>query len=772
MFSYRKTTKGMTKMNGRTKGKFSKEHTAFAAVSAVFQILLAFISARAQLVGMPTVLGIAVIASSGRCALLCYLAAIAGMVMFGTLDDMVFQAAAMTLVMGFRSLYSISRKKTDPSGSAVFTVVGMTVALAIVSIFFEISAREMIYYVSGIVICAAISYFAVSAKNRTDANGLLDINGRHGISLAVLYVAAISLLTSVSIFGFNAGGISGSVVLLCAATKYRHIGGAVMGALTTCGVLLCSVETAGNTLLLATAGLICGAVSAAGSFAMVLTFLIASIMGLVVIGINADTFMMLKDVAIAAVLFSCLPANFVRKLLNHIGGDTNAISIVGQAASARLNFASKTLGGIRNQLDEISEVIRKKSVQTDIQTIAGNRVCLECAGCKSCWKENPGETVSAFTSLEEKVERYGKIRSSDVSACMPECRKTGELTKAFNTGYQEKLYEYTNGVRAGELREVVTQQLSAMEDILSDLSHRICQMSSVDPSLSERVRTAAVRLGCKNAKACVSCDENKNYRAELFIPNLSKIDTVKLTVEVSEILNVDMELPTATSSDGITKLIFTPMPEYKIEIGMWQSSSNNDIYCGDTVELVELNSCEEYVVLSDGMGTGKRAKLDSMLASGLARKLLKAGISCQTGIRMINSVMRVKGWEESFSTIDVAHFDLRRGVCEFVKAGAASSYLVRDETIRSFTLDSLPLGILSETDISSERVKLFDKDIIILASDGIGSSPENAILSAAAQGDKNSDKLAAEIGSFFVPESGEVRRDDVTVAVIKVCALV
>ena len=277
MFSYRKTTKGMTKMNSRTKGKFSKEHAVFAAVSSVFQILLAFISARAQLVGMPTVLGIAVIASSGRCALLCYLAAIAGMVMFGRLDDMVFQAAAMTLIMGFRSLYSISRKKTDPSGSAVFTVVGMTVALTIVSIFFEISAREMVYFVSGIVICAVLSYFAVSAKNRTDANGLLDINGRHGISLAVLYVAAVSLLTSVSVFGFNAGRIFGSVVLLCAATKYKHIGGAVMGALTTCGVLLCSVETAGNTLLLATAGLICGAVSVAGSFAMVLTFLIASI---------------------------------------------------------------------------------------------------------------------------------------------------------------------------------------------------------------------------------------------------------------------------------------------------------------------------------------------------------------------------------------------------------------------------------------------------------------------------------------------------------------
>ena len=760
-------------MKRTTNGKNKKKHISLKPISVAVRILLCFICSQAQLLGMPSTLGIAVLASAGKCAILCYLASVVGMLVFGTLNERIFYAAAITLVMGFKSLYSFSRKKIDPAGSVVFTAVGMTTALIIVSIFFELTAREALYCICSIFICCMLSHFAVSAKNRTDADGMLDINGTHGISLAVLYVAVVSLLTSLEVFGFNAGRIFGAVVLLCAATKYKHIGGAVCGALTTCGVLLCSVDTAGNTLLLATAGLICGAVSAAGSFAMVLTFLIASIMGLVIIGVTPDTFNMLKDVALASVLYSCMPGSFVRKLLNYVGGETNAVSIVGQAASSRLNFASRTLSGIRGQLNEIAEVIRKKSAQTDIQTLAGNKVCLECGGCKTCWSDNSTETVNAFTGLEDKVEKVGEINSRDVVSCLPKCRRPADLTYAFNSCYQEKLYEYSNGVRAGELREVVTQQLSAMEDILSDLSHRISQMSSVDPSLSEKVRSAAVRLGCRNAKACVSCDENKNYRAELFIPNLSRVDIVKLTVEVSDILDIDMELPTASSSDGVTKLTFTPMPEYKIDVGIWQSSSNNDIYCGDTVERVELNSCEEYVVLSDGMGTGKRAKLDSMLASGLARKLLKAGISCQTGMRMINSVMRVKGWEESFSTIDIAHFDLRRGICEFVKAGAAASFLVRDETIRSFTMDSLPLGILAETDISSERVKLFDRDIIILASDGIGSYPEKAILSAAmSEKGERSDTLAAEIGKHFVPENGAVRRDDITVAVIKVCSAV
>lgn len=770
----------MTKMKWRKKTKTSRiTISASMAVQTAVRMLLCFISARACLAGRPSPLGIAVMSTAGPGAVFCYLSAMAGMAVFKTLRYRIFNAAAMTLVLAAESLYSLSRlgrskeNRIPPLSAAVITGGGMMIALLMVAYSFELTASDWLYLLLCSALCSLLTYFAQSAAERASADGLLDINGVNGASLGALYVAVISLLTSVDALGFNLGRVCGGVLLLCAATKYKHIGGAVCGALTTCGAVLCSVDSAGNTMLLATAGLLCGAVSAVGSFAMVLSFLIASVTGLAVIGVNADTFNMLRDVFASAVVFCCIPSGTVGKLLNRVGGETNAVSIVGQAASSRLNFASKTLGGIRCQLDEIADVIKKKSVKSDIQTAAGNKVCLECSGCKLCWNENTSETVGAFSALESRVENTGRIDVKDVRCCLPECLRAAELSGAFNTLYQQKLFEYTNGVRAGELRETVTQQLSAMEDILSDLSHRIAQMSSVDTSLSEKVRAAAVRLGCKNARACVSCDENRNYRAELFIPNLSRVDMVKLTVAVSDILDIDMELPTATAADGITKLTFAPCPAYKLEIGVWQSSGEEDEYCGDTVELVEISSCEQYVVLSDGMGTGKRAKLDSTLAAGLARKLLKTGVTCQTGVRMINSVMRVKGWEESFSTLDAAHFDLRRGICEFVKAGAASSFLIRDETIRTFAMDSLPLGILPETDASCERVKLFSGDLVVMASDGVGDSPEKSILLSAVENPQlGTDELASEIGCRLAPANCKARRDDMTVVVVRVCEIV
>ena len=88
---------------------------------------------------------------------------------------------------------------------------------------------------------------------------------------------------------------------------------------------------------------------------------------------------------------------------------------------------------------------------------------------------------------------------------------------------------------------------------------------------------------------------------------------------------------------------------------------------GMSFDMLSLSTGERYIILSDGMGTGKRAKLDSMFAVNLASRLLKAGVSLSTAHRLINSILRVKGWEESFATLDILKLDLCGGIAEFLR---------------------------------------------------------------------------------------------------------
>lgn len=66
-------------------------------------------------------------------------------------------------------------------------------------------------------------------------------------------------------------------------------------------------------------------------------------------------------------------------------------------------------------------------------------------------------------------------------------------------------------------------------------------------------------------------------------------------------------------------------------------TADNEKLCGDTFESFYDGRGNYVVILSDGMGTGPRAALDSAMASGLMARLVKAGFGFQSALRLVNS---------------------------------------------------------------------------------------------------------------------------------------
>ena len=81
--------------------------------------------------------------------------------------------------------------------------------------------------------------------------------------------------------------------------------------------------------------------------------------------------------------------------------------------------------------------------------------------------------------------------------------------------------------------------------------------------------------------------------------------------------------------------------------------------------------------------------------------------------------MLVKSEEESLSTIDVATVDLYTGQTQFLKAGAAPSFVYRDGSVVKVESASMPAGILKGVDFAKSRLKLHQGDWIIMVSDGM-----------------------------------------------------
>jgi stage II sporulation protein E len=74
--------------------------------------------------------------------------------------------------------------------------------------------------------------------------------------------------------------------------------------------------------------------------------------------------------------------------------------------------------------------------------------------------------------------------------------------------------------------------------------------------------------------------------------------------------------------------------------------------------------------------------------------------------------------------------DLHEAMAEFVKIGAASTYIKRGSEIQVISSTSLPAGILSNVDMELTKKRLKDGDIIVMITDGVIDSSSEIIKQA------------------------------------------
>lgn len=158
---------------------------------------------------------------------------------------------------------------------------------------------------------------------------------------------------------------------------------------------------------------------------------------------------------------------------------------------------------------------------------------------------------------------------------------------------------------------------------------------------------------------------------------------------------------------------------FVLEIGVAQAACKGGQTSGDYYSIIELKSSRQVVILSDGMGTGMRAQLESKATVGLIEQLLEAGFDRDLVLRTVNSLLRLRSSEETFATVDLFVFDLVEGEFEILKIGAVPSYLKRKDEIKELRAVSLPMGILTQIDVDVQYERMEDKDLLVIFTDGL-----------------------------------------------------
>ena len=212
-------------------------------------------------------------------------------------------------------------------------------------------------------------------------------------------------------------------------------------------------------------------------------------------------------------------------------------------------------------------------------------------------------------------------------------------------------------------------------------------------------------------------------------------------------------------SDALSQRSNAPTAWYQPEVAV--CSASRERANGDRCLWFAGVSCRYYVLLCDGMGTGKEAAKAGQRAGELLRKMLAAGYPPEHALRSLNSLCALQG-QAGAVTVDLAELRLDTGKAVIYKWGAAPSYVIsRGEPIKIGTAAPPPGLSVTEGRETVEKLSLRRGETLVLLSDGAGG--EDALRLCWERAGEPVSELAAKI----LESSQTDGADDATVAVVR-----
>ncbi len=437
---------------------------------------------------------------------------------------------------------------------------------------------------------------------------------------------------------------------------------------------------------------------------------------------------------------------------NERGGGVDKLSSSVGALSSVIRRFGNNEGGF--SLDEIRELI--------IPTACG--ACSRCSEYYSCLGKTPAPCAEVIGELAEVIHKNSRITAAELSL-LPEYCVNGrylidEISREYGEHSRER-YKY-------KYLTALSEEYELMSKLINEARCAEERENALDTVLSEKLEAALVSVGISDGTIKVYGDRAKRFIAAGVDGSGEAISSPELAASIAEISGFKLGAPEFYRKGELALMDVSAAPIYSVEFAKSSAIAAGERVSGDTAQSFISSDSYFYALLSDGAGSGEEARLGSAFVSDFLRGMLSASVSDNTALHALNQIIRQRG-EECAATLDLFRFDLLRGEAVFIKSGAATSYVKRENSLFKIRSESAPLGLLKSIDAERIRVECRGGDLIIMLSDGIAGNAEAAawlpeLLSKPFYGS------LSEYADMILAAAGEKSRtrDDMTVAVAKI----
>lgn len=603
----------------------------------------------------------------------------------------------------------------------VFTLVGDYFLYDVVMIGFE-----------GIIVFTLTYIFSYSISTVKGKNRIL--SSEEIICGAIMISLAISGIGDVTIFEYSAQNIIGVFLVILLSYSKGPAMGTVVGV--TIGVI-CGMSTSDMPMVISIfsfSGLLSGLFRDLGKIGASIGFMLGNgIISFYMDGYNAMT-IKFQEVIVATVILIIL-SKAIRGFEDRLAIGIEKNTEFPDAYSERLKeITFKRLREISQVFEELGatfhrvsykeKIVEQKDISKFVDTVSQD-VCVNCSLRRVCWENDFYTTYYGMFNAMNFIELNGSITKDDLpQALKKRCIKPDTLANKCNYLFDIYKLNYQWENKILESRQLVSQQLEGISKIIRDLANEIDKKIDFKEDVEKRISSGLRSNNIDIKEAIVTESDDGHFEIYIeAIPSKNREECIhEITSIISEIVGfrlVENEFTTSKSKDKKRiKLKLVRSNRFGALTKIAKSIESFNYVSGDNYTFGEKTN-NYFVVLSDGMGMGQKANIESDITISLLEKFLEAGFDKELALRTINSILVLKSTDEISSTIDMSVIDLYTGKSQFVKIGSAPTFIKRRDGVKAINSQSLPVGILKDIDFQIFEEEVEDGDLIIMMSDGV-----------------------------------------------------
>ncbi len=724
---------------------FFKSRAGQGAIPAIGAVALGFFFARTPLVLGAYPLGIALLCANRRQTLPCFLGVALGAATLGLRGAVWGVLYMVTLLL--RLLVSLPQMKLKvlPESTMVFgedvrlrSVIALLVAAfaALYELFASSFDRGALLFALAMVVatpCLAYLFSGLFGAGITTA----DLFGKRRritaaprsrgeklwieASVLALMFFAVWCMRNNSIFGLNIGYLLSALSALYIARRFGALRGCVAGLVVAMAVSTTYAPAFGFL------GLLTGALWQLGAvYALALGAAAGTVWSAYVGGLTGFLGTAPEVWVASLIALPLLPRLYSDAIAEEVQKERNVAEEAVRAVVDRAEDGER-IARLAEAFDALSHSFSERRVSPDVEVCRGicdeicTGYCAACPGRAACWEGDERPAVAALEIIAAHIAAGKPIGAGDLPTRMiTDCTCIdGMLADLRLAG--ARLWCRTAG--AGANYPAPDYALTA--ELLRDASHAAGEDKETDPAAASAIRRRLADAGIRPSAVSVRGKRKKHVVVGSNALSGRMREATALLGAFEEICGCRLSSPRFETDGGVITMEMQAKERFELEVAFANRAAAGSEVSGDVTGIFRSRDGYAYLLLADGMGTGRSAAHTASACALFLEKMLSAGNAEETSFKMLNRMVTMQEGECSAS-VDLLSFDTYYGHASFTKSGAAASYIRRDGNLFRMRSRTIPLGIISEVDAERTAFETREGDVIIMLSDGVSQTSEDA----------------------------------------------